>query len=339
MYMLSGKTGVQPLITILVLGGTGTFGRAFTKYFLAHAPPNDVLRLLSNDEYSQYMMQQQYRDQKERLTFMLGDIRDVRRLELAMYKADVVIHAAALKQVPILQNEPFEAVKTNVDGTLNVAEAALNAGVKTSVLISSDKSPHPENTYGATKMLSEKLWLGAASYTGGRPGMVFAAVRYGNVLGSRGSVAEVWREQAKSGAITVTDPNATRFSLTPSQAVGLVYDMIATEEFRPETIVVPILPSYRVRELAFAVAPLAVWEITGLRPGEKMHEELATGEEMANAGGVRTCGGQQICILHPNLPVSTPAKPLTSGLNDKWLDSGELKRLLEEIEKEGLLGA
>jgi len=265
--------------TILGLGFTGTFGHAFTKYTLKHNQDTHI-RIFSRDEYKQGIMEEEF-NHDPHLSFMLGDVRDRDRLNTAMKRVDVVIHAAALKQVPALEKNPIEAKKTNIDGTMNVVNAVVKAGVKKAILLSTDKAVHPINAYGVSKAMAERLWLTGGDIQRRNIGQ-FTVIRYGNVLGSRGSVVERWREQNKQvGTITITDPNMTRFLLTPERAVELVWIILDTNYYFHSTgLFVPILPTATVGNLATAIVPDAKQEIVGIRQGEKFHEELLSSEEV-----------------------------------------------------------
>jgi len=286
--------------TILGLGFTGTFGHAFTKYILKHNQDTHI-RIFSRDEYKQYTMAEEF-NHDTRLSFMLGDIRDRERVDEAMQGVDVVIHAAALKQVPALEKNPIEAKKTNIDGTINVIHAAGKAGVKKAILISTDKAVHPINTYGVTKAMAERLWVnggGVLSQT------MFAVVRYGNVLGSRGSVIELWKKQAElAGEITITAPNMTRFLLMPSQAAAFVWQTLDRDNILSGSLIVPYLPTTDVARLARAVVPNLKQRVIGARMGEKLHEELLTAEEYSRSavvGRTNVDGIPSFFVSHPSI--------------------------------------
>ena len=281
-------------MTILLTGGTGTFGHAFI-YETLRSHPEEKVRIFARDEFKQYEMRKLY-PQDDRLTYILGDIRDRKKVDRAMWGVDVVVHAAALKQVPILEENPLEAVKTNVQGTVNVMEAAIDAGVKLGVMISTDKAVRPINTYGLSKALAEQVWRGAGAYMGGRGlDKAFIVCRFGNVVGSRGSVVGLWRQQIKAGeSVTLTNGEMTRFIMTPLDAVQFVWSLIENEkrQVRRGSLYVPMLTSTTVNILADAVyksekrvRPLdhSADVIIGTRPGEKFHEELLSPDEMARA--------------------------------------------------------
>lgn len=254
---------------ILITGGTGSFGKCFVKYILENYSPEKLV-ILSRDEFKQYEMGQEFQNNKK-LRFFLGDVRDKERLYRAFYGIDYVIHAAALKQVPAGEYNPFEVIKTNILGAQNVIEACIDNGVKKVVALSTDKAAIPINLYGATKLCSDKLFVAGNSYAGGRVTR-FAVVRYGNVLGSRGSVLPLFLKQKESGVVTITHKDMTRFWVTLPKAVELV-----VKAFRYMTggeIFVPKIPSMRMEDFAGAIAPEAEIKEIGIRPGEKMHEVM-----------------------------------------------------------------
>ncbi len=269
--------------SILVTGGTGSFGRAFARFALDHGL-TDRLAIYSRDELKQAEMRVAFGDDR-RLRWFLGDVRDRDRLQRACQGVEVVIHAAALKHVDAIEYNPGEAVKTNVLGAMNVIEAATDAGVKRVIALSTDKACNPVNAYGASKLMAEKLFL-AAHTARGRRGPIFAATRYGNVAGSRGSVIPVWREAIATGKpLRITDPAMTRFWMTLDEAVQLVVWTLAHAV--GGELVVPALPAYQLGDLAAAIGPKRQgWEefepkleVTGLRPGEKMHEAMIGPDE------------------------------------------------------------
>lgn len=256
--------------SVLICGGSGTFGHAFTKTALERDWVSKLV-ILSRDELKQSQMAKEFPD--PRMRFLIGDIRDPERLALAMRGIDTVIHAAAMKQVPACEQHPWEAVQTNIVGTWNVAHAAIQAGVSCGVFLSTDKAPNATTLYGATKFTAERMWLRANVYGAGTNTRL-VATRYGNVLGSRGSVVDVWRNQA---SITVTDPSATRFWMTITQAVELVW--IARTSLRKGEIAVPKIGASTLATLATAVNPTATQTLGSLRGTEKKHETLLTGWE------------------------------------------------------------
>lgn len=319
---LEGKdttgSGVTPR-KILITGGTGSFGQAFVRRMLA-AESDCTIRVYSRDELKQYEMARAFRDDP-RLRFFIGDVRDRERLVRAMHDTDLVVHAAALKHVPICEFNPAEAVKTNIQGSQNVIDAAIDAGVQRTVALSTDKAVNPVNLYGATKLCAEKLFVHGNVYAGARD-IRFSCVRYGNVMGSRGSVIPLFRKQAASGVLTLTDRRMTRFWLSLEHAVDLVLDSIGQME--GGEIFVPKIPSMRIVDLARAIAPAAKIEEVGRRPGEKLHEILLTAEESLNA-----IDRGRHYILRPDAggdPVSTVAgRALPEGFvyssdtNTEWM--------------------
>lgn len=260
--------------TVLITGGTGSFGNAFARTLLEDYAPAKVI-IYSRDELKQYEMAQRFQD--ERMRFFLGDVRDLDRLRRAFKGVDVVVHAAALKQVPAAEYNPFEAIKTNVLGAQNIIEAALDADVEKVVALSTDKAANPINLYGATKLCSDKLFIAGNAYAGAR-GTRFAVVRYGNVVGSRGSVVPFFRQARENGRLTITDPRMTRFWLTLEQGVRFV--VTALETMHGGELFVPKIPSTNIMTLAKALAPECEMDIVGIRPGEKLHE-LMIGEDDA----------------------------------------------------------
>ena len=268
-------------LTVLVTGGTGSFGRKFTEVVLKHYQPRKLI-IFSRDELKQHEMRQIWDDAAPdaRIRYFLGDVRDKERLHRAMYGVDVVVHAAALKQVPACEYNPFEAVQTNVMGAKNIVDAAIDNGVKRVLALSTDKAVNPVNLYGATKLVAEKLFVQGNSYSGERPTR-FSCVRYGNVVGSRGSVIPLFLEQRKTGIVTVTDAGMTRFWLTLEQGVEFVIGCI--ERMHGGEIFVPKIPSMRILDLVAAVAPGCEIAIKGIRPGEKLHEALLSEHEAQHA--------------------------------------------------------
>lgn len=273
----NGETGPHRPLKILITGGTGSFGQAFVRRVLADRDQCTV-RVYSRDELKQYDMAQTF-GHDPRLRFFVGDVRDRERLLRAMHGIDLVVHAAALKHVPICEFNPAEAVKTNIQGSQNVIDAAIDAGVRRTIALSTDKAVNPVNLYGATKLCAEKLFVHGNVYAGARD-IRFSCVRYGNVMGSRGSVIPLFRKQAETGILTLTDRRMTRFWLSLEQAVDLVLKVAG--EMRGGEIFVPKIPSMRVVDLARAMAPAAEVREVGRRPGEKLHEVLLTAEEARN---------------------------------------------------------
>jgi UDP-N-acetylglucosamine 4,6-dehydratase len=263
---------------ILVIGGSGSFGQKFTETVLKEYNPKAV-RIFSRGELLQWEMNQKFKDDS-RLRFLIGDIRDRERVFRSMNGVDIVVHAAALKQVPVCEYNPIEAVKTNVDGAINIIDAAIENGVEKVIGISSDKAVHPVNLYGATKMVMERLFTQANVYSGKKKTR-FSCTRYGNVIGSRGSVIPLFLEQRKTGSITITDERMTRFWLTLSQGVNFVIKCL--DRMQGGEVFIPKIPSSRITDLAEVIAPEAKIKITGIRPGEKLHEVLLTEDEARHA--------------------------------------------------------
>lgn len=260
--------------TVLITGGTGSLGKKLSEILLREHSPKKLI-IFSRDELKQHEMRVSGFDDP-RLRYFIGDVRDVTRLRRAFADVDIVVHAAALKQVPACEYNPIEAVLTNVDGARNVIDAALDTGVKRVMALSTDKAVNPVNLYGATKMVAEKLFVQANAYTGRGPTR-FSSVRYGNVVGSRGSVIPLFIEQRKSGTVTITDSRMTRFWLTLEQAARFV--ITSTEQMRGGEVFVPKIPSMTIKDLALAVAPGCTIEIIGIRAGEKLHEVLISEDE------------------------------------------------------------
>ncbi|HBE89256.1 MAG TPA: UDP-N-acetylglucosamine 4,6-dehydratase (inverting) [Elusimicrobia bacterium] len=265
--------------TILLTGGTGSFGKKFTEILLRTRKPK-VVRIFSRDELKQWEMEKKFGGDK-RLRFLLGDIRNADRLHRAMEGVDIVVHAAALKQVPACEYNPFEAVMTNVIGGENIINSALDHNVEKVLAISTDKAVNPVNLYGATKMCMEKLFVAANHYAGNERPTRMACARYGNVVGSRGSVIPVFKAQRDTGKLTLTDPRMTRFWLTLDQGVEFVIRCI--ENMHGGEVFVPKIPSMKMTELAKAIAPECRVKVTGIRPGEKLHECLLTEDESRHA--------------------------------------------------------
>ncbi len=260
--------------SVLITGGTGSFGQKFVRTLLTDHEPSRVV-VFSRDELKQSEMAQTdiARANEDRLRFFLGDVRDQDRLRRAMEGIDTVVHAAALKQVPASEYNPMEFVKTNILGAQNVIEAALDTGVKRVVALSTDKAAAPINLYGASKLVSDKLFTAANNIKGARD-LRFSVVRYGNVMGSRGSVVPFFLDRVSTGVLPITDPEMTRFNISLDEGVNLV--LWALEHARGGEIFVPKIPSFRITDLAEAIAPSAEHRIVGIRPGEKIHEEMVT---------------------------------------------------------------
>ncbi len=316
--------------TILVTGGTGSFGKKFTELILMEHNPKSV-RIYSRGELLQWEMANHFRND-ERLRFMIGDVRDKDRMYRAMNGVDIVVHAAALKQVPACEYNPIEAVRTNIDGAINVIDAAIDNNVDKVMAVSTDKAVHPVNLYGATKMAAEKLFVQGNVYTGGR-NTRFSCVRYGNVVGSRGSVIPLFKEQRKNGEITITDDRMTRFWITLEQGVRLV--SMGLEQMKGGEIFIPKIPSTRVTDLVDVMAPGVKRKIIGIRPGEKLHEVLITEEEATHAREYK-----DYYVIEPefafwNKRDLNGGKPLPGGFryasdsNDQWLSPEQIRKLVD----------
>lgn len=321
--------------SILITGGTGSFGKAFVKTVLERYPSVRRLVIFSRDELKQFEMAQTFPESAyPNIRFFLGDVRDQSRLQMALEDIDIVIHAAALKQVPAAEYNPFEFIKTNVLGAQNLVEGCLRAGVKRVVALSTDKAAAPINLYGATKLCSDKLFS-AANWIKGRRDIRFSIVRYGNVMGSRGSVIPFFLDRRASGVLPITSPEMTRFNISLEEGVDMV--IWALENAVGGEIFVPKIPSYRILDVAEAIAPDAEHRIIGIRPGEKIHEEMITvsdsfstidlGDYFAilpaasdfNAEGyVARRGGQKVPI----------GFSYNSGSNDRFLTIEEIRTLI-----------
>ena len=266
--------------SILVTGGTGSFGRAFVRSVLEKHPGVRRLVIYSRDELKQYEMSQELSPAKHKaLRYFIGDVRDQDRLRRALEGIDTVVHAAALKQVPAAEYNPFECIKTNVLGAQNMIEACLDCGVKNVVALSTDKAAAPINLYGATKLCSDKLFTAANNITGSRD-LRLSVVRYGNVMGSRGSVIPFFLAQRANGFFPITDPTMTRFNISLEEGVQMV--LWALENAQGGEIFVPKIPSYRITDVAEAIDPSCEIRIVGIRPGEKLHEEMITASDSLN---------------------------------------------------------
>ena len=323
--------------SVLITGGTGSLGKKLVETILKKSPKVRRLVVLSRDELKQFEMAQIFSQAKYPcMRYFLGDVRDVDRLKKAFQGIDVVIHAAALKQVPAAEYNPFECIKTNVLGAQNVIDAALECGVESVVALSTDKAAAPINLYGATKLCSDKLFVAANLIKGSR-NVRFSVVRYGNVMGSRGSVIPFFmKKKDENGALPITDPNMTRFNISLEGGVAMV--LYAVENAVGGEIFVPKIPSYRIVDVAKAVAPKASVEIVGIRPGEKMHEEMITASDSPNTVDL----GEYFAIVPQNNPEiqayyetkGTAVKPgfsYNSGTNTEWLSVGELSELVKTL--------
>ena len=324
--------------SVLITGGTGSLGNMLVSLLLKHAAPRRVI-IFSRDEFKQFQMSEKFRG-AEPLRFFLGDVRDRDRLKREFDGVDYVIHAAALKQVPAAEYNPFEFVKTNVMGAQNVIEAAIDAGIKRVAALSTDKAANPVNLYGATKLCSDKLFVAGNSYSGGRPAR-FAIVRYGNVVGSRGSVIPFFLERRRTGVLPITHPEMTRFWITLEQAA--VFVLNALHSMHGGEIFVPKIPSMRIVDLASLVGPDCRHEIIGIRPGEKVHEMMVEPEIGHNT---LNCGTHYVIqpVLnfwdtsrngYATMPSCPAGFSYTSGANDRWVGDDEMKQMILDLNAPG----
>lgn len=321
--------------SVLVTGGTGSFGKAFVKTVLERYPKVKRLVILSRDELKQFEMAQEISNLRyEGLRYFIGDVRDVDRLRRAMEGIDIVIHAAALKQVPAAEYNPFECIKTNVLGAQNVIEACLDTKVNHVVALSTDKAAAPINLYGATKLCSDKLFVAANNIKGHRD-IRFSVVRYGNVMGSRGSVVPLFLERRKAGALPITDPAMTRFNISLAEAVDMVLWCIGNAW--GGEILVPKIPSYRITDLAMAIGPDCAHPVVGLRPGEKIHEEMITASDSfytvarGRYYAILPAGGEYTIEDYCSKTGAEPVKPgfsYNSGSNEQFLTVADLRELI-----------
>ncbi len=324
--------------TILITGGTGSYGKKFTEKIFQQYSPKKVV-IYSRDEFKQYEMGRHFSEYTDRLRFFIGDVRDKSRLYRALDGVDIVIHAAALKQVPAMEYNPIEAIKTNIHGAENVIDAAIDRGVEKIVALSTDKAVNPVNLYGATKLVSDKLFVSANAYVGSKK-TTFSVVRYGNVAGSRGSVIPFFRSLTKQGEATlpITDFRMTRFWITLEEGVELVFKAIA--EARGGEIFVSKIPSFKVVDLAKAIHPTAELTGVGIRPGEKLHELMVTREDART-----TYEYEDHYVIYPNFDWWSRERHLkpggqrvpegfeyTSETNTDWLSVERLQSLIQRID-------
>lgn len=322
--------------SILITGGTGSFGKAFTKYVLENYDPRKII-IYSRDEFKQFNMQNEFREHASKMRFFIGDVRDRDRLRRAFEGVDYVIHAAALKQVPACEYNPAEAIKTNIHGAQNVIDAALDMGVKKVVALSTDKAVNPVNLYGGTKLVSDKLFIAANAYAGTKD-ICFAIVRYGNVAGSRGSVIPLFQEIVEKGGteLPITDFRMTRFWISLREGVELVIK--ALEEARGGETFISKIPSFKVTDLAEALLPGCKMKEVGIRAGEKLHEVMVTVEDSAN-----TYEYDRHFIVYPQMVWSESRRAVpagkkvpdgfyySSGNNTQWLGVEDIRRLLGTV--------
>lgn len=320
--------------TILITGGTGSFGKMFTKIVLSKHNPKKLI-IFSRDEFKQYEMQKEFNND-EILRFFIGDVRDKNRLCRAFEGVDYVVHAAALKHVPTAEYNPFEVIKTNVVGAQNVIDVSMDKGVKKVIALSTDKAASPINLYGASKLCSEKLFIAGNNYVGPKATR-FSVVRYGNVIGSRGSVIPLFLQLRDKGVLTVTDSRMTRFWITLQQGVDLVLN--AFNSMKGGEIFIPKIPSANIMDIAKAVAPECKIEITGIRPGEKLHEVLITEDDCK-----KTLEYPDYFVIQQNWldkrHKKNGGKPVKSNFvyasnkNSKILSVTEIRKLIEEYCRE-----
>lgn len=328
--MLNGKS-------IFITGGTGSFGKAFVKIVLQRFPGVKRLVIFSRDEQKQYQMAQEYPVVKyPMIRFFIGDVRDYERLKTALKGVDTVVHAAAMKHVPIAEYNPMECVKTNIIGAENIISACLESDVENVVALSTDKAAAPINLYGATKLVSDKLFIAANNIKGSKK-IKFSVVRYGNVMGSNGSVIPFFMEKRKTGILPITDPQMTRFNISLSDGVDMV--LYALENAWGGELFVPKIPSYNILDVAKAIGPDCEHPVTGIRPGEKIHEEMITASDSFSTYDL----GKYYAIL-PQIPAWDMKKFIDqfnavkvpegfsygSGTNSEWLSVDDLRMLLKE---------
>ena len=316
--------------SVLITGGTGSFGKKLTTVLLRDHNPKKLI-IFSRDELKQHEMRLAYDD--PRLRYFIGDVRDRERLHRAMQGVDVVVHAAALKQVPSCEYNPFEAVKTNILGASNIIDVAIDAGVQKVMAISTDKAVNPINLYGATKLVAEKLFVQGNAYSGAG-GTCFSCVRYGNVIGSRGSVIPVFEQQRATGKITITDERMTRFWITLEQGVRFVIKCVGL--MQGGEVFVPKIPSMRMLDLADVVAPECEREVIGIRPGEKLHEVLVSRDESRY-----TLEFEDMYLVqpvhpwwqlqqHPGAQRMEEGAKFSSDGNSWWLSCDQLRQMIGE---------
>lgn len=325
--------------TILITGGTGSFGKCFTRYIFEHYNPKKVI-IYSRDEFKQFVMQNEFKEYGDRLRFFIGDIRDKDRLYRAFKGVDYVVHAAALKQVPACEYNPNEAIKTNINGAMNIIDAALDCDVKKVVALSTDKAVNPVNLYGGTKLVSDKLFIAANAYAGLRD-INFSIVRYGNVAGSRGSIIPFFTDLIKKGVteLPITDFRMTRFWISLEEGVKLVIK--ALEEAKGGETFISKIPSFKITDLAKAMLPECTLKEVGIRPGEKLHEIMVTTEDSMN-----TYEYDKHFIVYPQMKFTdaqmfepTGKKVVdgfsySSGNNTEWLSVEDIQQLLKTLDLE-----
>ena len=325
--------------TILITGGTGSFGKCFTKYALTHYNPKKII-IYSRDEFKQYLMQNEFKEYESKMRYFIGDVRDKDRLKRAFEGVDYVIHAAALKQVPACEYNPNEAIKTNINGAQNVIDAALDSNVKKVVALSTDKAVNPVNLYGGTKLVRDKLFVAANAYAGNKD-ISFSIVRYGNVAGSRGSIIPLFNNIIKNGGteLPITDFRMTRFWISLTEGVELVIK--ALKEAKGGETFISKIPSFKVTDLAEAMLPGCTKKEIGIRPGEKLHEIMVTPEDSFN-----TYEYDKHFIVYPQVVWNDRQVPdlsgvkveegfsYSSGNNKEWLTVEDIRELLKNVELE-----
>ncbi|MBO4808948.1 MAG: UDP-N-acetylglucosamine 4,6-dehydratase (inverting) [Lachnospiraceae bacterium] len=324
--------------TILITGGTGSFGKAFTRYVLNNYDPKKII-IYSRDEFKQWVMSNEFKDHAEKLRFFIGDVRDKERMQRAFEGVDYVVHAAAMKQVPACEYNPNEAIKTNINGAQNVIDCALNSGsVKKVVALSTDKAVNPVNLYGGTKLVSDKLFIAANAYVGTKD-INFSIVRYGNVAGSRGSIIPFFKSIIDNGGkeLPITDYRMTRFWISLEEGVKLVIK--ALEEAKGGETFISKIPSFKITDLAKAMLPDCEMPEVGIREGEKLHEIMVTVED-----SMTTYEYDKHFIVYPQMTWNNKQKPdlsgkkvpegfsYTSGNNTEWLSVEELRELVKNLQ-------
>lgn len=324
--------------TILITGGTGSFGKAFTRYVLNNYDPKKII-IYSRDEFKQWVMSNEFKDHASKLRFFIGDVRDKERMQRAFEGVDYVVHAAAMKQVPACEYNPNEAIKTNINGAQNVIDCALNSGsVKKVVALSTDKAVNPVNLYGGTKLVSDKLFIAANAYVGTKD-TNFSIVRYGNVAGSRGSIIPFFKSIIENGGkeLPITDYRMTRFWISLEEGVKLVIK--ALEEAKGGETFISKIPSFKITDLAKAMLPDCEMPEVGIREGEKLHEIMVTVED-----SMTTYEYEKHFIVYPQMTWNNKQKPdlsgkkvpegfsYTSGNNTEWLSVEELRELVKNLQ-------
>jgi UDP-N-acetylglucosamine 4,6-dehydratase (inverting) len=332
MNSLSSTAPIPASASVMITGGTGSFGKAFVRELLKRQPKIKRLVIYSRDELKQSELAQEFPTiDYPGVRYFIGDVRDLERLKRAMDGVDTLVHAAALKQVSAAEYNPFEFIKTNVLGSQNVVDACLDCGVKRVIALSTDKAAAPINLYGATKLCSDKLFIAANNFRG-KKDIRFSVVRYGNVMGSRGSVIPFFLKMAKTGTLPITDPRMTRFNITLQEGVELV--MSAIDSAQGGEIIVPKIPSYRITDVATAIGPSCQQKVTGIRPGEKLHEEMITSSDshttlefdshflVLPSDGSRSVGSEQGKAVEPGFCYQ-------SNRNGDYLSVEEIRGLIK----------